>query len=90
MLSGLPVAPLIASRNELVGSLAPRGAGAESFTWLLTALVAGLALGTGVGGALIEADGWQVAVLAGSAIAALGAVLAYLRRGLLRPGTVAA
>ena len=41
MLAGAPVAPLIASRNELVAAVARRGTGTESFTWLLTALVAG-------------------------------------------------
>ena len=50
MLAGVPLAPLIASRNELVGALAPAGASAESFTWLLTALLAGAALGTGAAG----------------------------------------
>ncbi len=85
MLAGLPIAPLIASRNELVGKLASGSASAESFTWLLTALVTGLALGSAAAGTLVESEGWRVAVLAGCAVAALGGALAYARRGTLRP-----
>jgi len=85
MLAGLPIAPLIASRNELVGALAPGGASAESFTWLLTALVTGLALGSAAAGSLAEAEGWRAAVLVGCAVAGLGGALAYAGRGLLRP-----
>ena len=85
MLAGLPIAPLIASRNELVGKLASGSASAESFTWLLTALVTGLALGSAAAGTLVESEGWRVAVLAGCAVAAVGGALAYARRGTLRP-----
>ena len=81
VLAGLPIAPLLASRNQLVGAVAPKGSGAESFTWLLTALVAGSAAGAAVAGALIESQSWHAAVLAGSILAALGAALALARRG---------
>ena len=84
VVAGAPIAPLIASRNLVVGALAPRGAGAESFTWLMTALVGGIAIGTAVGGALIEVDGWQAAVLVGCAVAACGACLAFSFRHSLR------
>jgi MFS family permease len=85
VLAGAPIAPLIASRNLLVGALAPGGTGAESFTWLMTALVAGLAAGNAAGGALIEADGWPAAVLCGIVVAAAGAALAFGWRNWLRP-----
>lgn len=85
ILSGLPIAPLIASRNRLVGSLAPDGTGAESFTWLMTALVSGLAAGNALGGALAQSESWQAAVLLGSLVGALGAALGYGFRGALRP-----
>lgn len=85
MVAGLPIAPLIASRNELVGSLLAGEAGAEAFTWLLTALVTGLALGSAVAGSLAEAEGWRAAVLVGCAVAGLGGALAYAGRAVLRP-----
>ena len=87
MLAGAPVAPLIASRNELVAAVARPGTGTESFTWLLTALVAGLSAGAAVAGAVIEADGWPSAVVVGAAVAAVGAAVAAARR---RPATPAA
>lgn len=85
ILAGVPIAPLIASRNRLVGSLAPEGTGAESFTWLVTALVAGLAAGNAAGGALAQSQGWASAVVFGCAAGALGAALGYAFRGALRP-----
>jgi MFS family permease len=85
VLAGAPIAPLIASRNLVVGALSPVGTGAESFTWLMTALVSGLAAGTAAGGALIEAEGWPAAVLTGVVVAAIGAVIAYGFRRALRP-----
>jgi predicted MFS family arabinose efflux permease len=85
MLAGAPIAPLIASRNELVGAVARRGTGTESFTWLLTALVAGLSAGAAVAGAVIEAQGWPAAVLVGTIVAALGAAFAFAGRDALRP-----
>jgi MFS family permease len=89
ILAGLPIAPLIASRNHLVGELAPRGAGTESFTWLLTALLSGAAAGAAVAGALADAESWRAAVLAGCAVAAVGAVFTVARRGVLRPAAAA-
>ena len=85
MLAGAPIAPLIASRNRLVGAVAPGGTGAESFTWLMTALVAGISAGAAIAGALIESEGWPAAVLLGVAVASLGAGLAFAFRDALRP-----
>ena len=84
VLAGAPIAPLIATRNELTASVAPAGTATESFTWVLTSLIAGLSTGTAVGGAVIEARGWHEAVLLGVAVAAAGALLAVVRRGRLR------
>ena len=51
VLSGLPIAPLIASRNQLVERVTPAGTATEAFTWPLTALVTGVSLGAAVAGA---------------------------------------
>ena len=83
VLAGLPLAPVIASRNQLVGVAAPEGAATESFTWLLTALVAGSAAGAAITGSLAEADNWRVAVLLGCLVAAAGAATAVWRRTVL-------
>jgi predicted MFS family arabinose efflux permease len=84
-LSGVPIAPLIATRNELISKVAPEGTGTEAFTWLMTALIAGLSLGTAMAGAVVESAGWSEAVLVGVAVAAVGGVMACTRRGVLRP-----
>lgn len=83
VLAGAPIAPLIATRNELVAFVAPDGTGTEAFSWLITSLVAGLSLGTAVSGAIVEAAGWPEAVLLGCAVALAGALVAFARRGSL-------
>ena len=72
-LAGAPIAPLVASRNELVERVALRGTVTEAFTWPLTALVAGVSLGAAVAGALTEAHSWSAGVLVATAVAAAGA-----------------
>jgi MFS family permease len=82
---GVLIAPLIASRNELAGVVAPRGSETEAFTWPLTALVGGVSLGAAAAGGLVEASGWRAAILAGTLAAALGAGIALARRATLEP-----
>jgi hypothetical protein len=83
--AGLLIAPLIATRNELAGVVAPPGSATEAFTWPLTALVGGVSLGAAAAGGIIEASDWRVAVLVGAAAAALGALVSLSRRGTLEP-----
>jgi MFS family permease len=77
--AGLFIAPLLASRNELAGVVAPPDAETEAFTWPLTAMVAGVSLGAGVAGALADASGWRAPVLVAVAAAALGTLVAVTR-----------
>ena len=79
-LAGAPIAPLVASRNELVERVALRGTVTEAFTWPLTALVAGVSLGAAVAGALTEAHSWSAGVLVATAVAAAGALVVVARR----------
>lgn len=89
--AGVFIAPLIATRNELAGRVAPRGAETEAFTWPLTALVSGIAVGAASAGVLVDASGWRTAVLAGAAAAAVGAAVSLARRATLRaPATAPA
>jgi hypothetical protein len=83
--AGLMIAPLIATRNELAGLVAPAAARTEAYTWPLTALVAGIALGAAASGALADATSWQTAVLAAAVAAGVGAAVSTGRRATLVP-----
>ncbi|MDQ3758797.1 MAG: MFS transporter [Actinomycetota bacterium] len=83
--AGAPIAPLIATRNQLIANLAPAGTGTEAFSWLMTSLVAGVALGTAVAGTVVEANGWEAAVLVGVAVALAGSAASFVWRGAIRP-----
>ncbi|HEX8122512.1 MAG TPA: MFS transporter [Solirubrobacteraceae bacterium] len=78
--AGATLAPLTAVENELVGVVAPEGTVTEAYAWILTATVGGLALGTALGGAIIEASSWRETLLAGSAAGLAGAAVAVTRR----------
>ncbi len=86
--AGVLIAPLIATRNELAGRVAPAGSRTEAYTWPLTALVAGIALGAATAGALADATSWQAAVLAAVAGAGVGAAVSAGRRGTLASAAV--
>jgi MFS family permease len=82
--AGIFIAPLIATRNELAGVVAPAGSANEAYSWPLTALVAGVALGAASGGILIDAAGWRAAVVLAVCTSAAGAAVALARRRTLR------
>jgi predicted MFS family arabinose efflux permease len=84
LFAGLPIAPLIATRNELAGAVAQRGSETESFTWPLTAMVSGVSLGAAAAGVLADGPGWRAAVLAAVAASALGALVSIRRRETLQ------
>jgi MFS family permease len=84
--AGLCIAPLIATRNELAGRVAPPGSETEAYTWPLTALVGGVAAGAAVAGALADGAGWRVAVLVAACSSALGATISLARRRSLVAG----
>jgi hypothetical protein len=83
VLAGAPIAPLIASRNQLVDRVAPAGTMTEAFTWPLTALVGGVSLGAAAAGIVVEASSWTGAVLMSTAVGALGAAVVSTRRATL-------
>jgi MFS family permease len=80
LLAGLPIAPLIASRNQLVARVTPPGTATEAYTWPLTALVGGVSLGAAVAGAVVESSSWTTAVVVATGVAALGATIVSTRR----------
>jgi len=85
ILAGLPVAPLVASRNQLVMEVAPRGTATEAFTWPLTAMIAGIAAGAAVGGWLADVYDWSAPLVAGALVAAAGAALLSAQQERLTP-----
>ena len=46
--AGAFIAPLLATRNELIGWVAPPGARTEAYTWPVTAFVGGIAIGSAI------------------------------------------
>jgi MFS family permease len=88
--AGLPIAPLIATRNELAGVVALPGSETETFTWPLTALVSGVSVGAAIAGTLADGPGWRSAVAAAVVAAALGALVTLSRRSTLEPAQAAA
>ena len=82
--AGIFIAPLLATRNELVGQVAPAGTETEAYTWPLTAIVAGIAAGQAVAGSIVDGPGWRTAALVAVASAAVGSALALARRGTLQ------
>jgi Major Facilitator Superfamily len=83
-LSGFGLAPAGAVLYMLIDELAPPGSATETSTWLITAVVAGVAAGNAVGGALVSGGhasrGFAAAVLA----AALSWAVAYRGRPALQ------
>jgi len=80
LLPGCCVAPLVATRNELIGGVAPADSRTEAYTWPVTAFVGGIAAGQALAGSLAEGPGWRYAFLVGAAFAAAGALIAVARR----------
>ncbi len=78
--AGMFIAPLLATRNELVGWVAPEGSRTEAYTWPVTAFVGGIAIGSALAGAIVESASWRTAFLVAGAVAAIGTLVAEARR----------
>jgi MFS family permease len=83
--AGMFIAPLLATRNELIGRVAPAGARTEAYTWPVTAFVGGISIGSALAGLLVEGPGWRVAFVTASACAGVGAVVVFVRRSTFVP-----
>jgi predicted MFS family arabinose efflux permease len=79
LLAGMPIAPAFAASYGLVDELAPSGTTTEAFSWLTTAIVTGLALGTAVGGAAVEHLGLTEAIALAAPCVAVAALVAFAR-----------
>jgi MFS family permease len=88
--AGAFIAPLLATRNELVGWVAPEGSRTEAYTWPVTAFVGGIAVGSGLAGVIVESASWRTAFVVAAAAAAVGSLLAFaLRRTIAEPAVSA-
>jgi len=76
--AGIVMAPVLIAQSMLVAKSVRAEHTAEAFTWSASALLAGVGLGLGAGGVLLETYPSKAALAAASASALLAAVLAYL------------
>jgi predicted MFS family arabinose efflux permease len=76
LLSGVTIAPVFSCQYALVGHSVEPGSETEAFTWVASALVAGIAAGSALGGALVSASGDSAPFVLSCAATALAAVLA--------------
>jgi MFS family permease len=77
LIAGLAIAPALSCMNSLVGHVVIRGSEHEAFGWTLSGLVAGVAAGSALAGALIAPVGVHAPfelALAAAGLAALGAL----------------
>jgi hypothetical protein len=84
--AGAAIAPTFVCANGMLDHLAPAGTLTEAFTWTQTGMVVGVAAGSAIAGALVEATspGFAMALLAaGGLIAAL--LVRAAAAGPLRP-----
>jgi hypothetical protein len=86
LFAGLFVAPLATEGSLLVDATAPAGTVTEAFAWLITAVIAGGAVGTAFAGPLVERRGAGPAMLAAAGTLVAAGLVTRLRLGSLRPG----
>jgi MFS family permease len=84
-LSGVTIAPLLSTGNQVVGEIAAEGTVTEAYTWPITALVVGISLGNAAAGAIAGSAGWRESFLIATAAATLGAIVAVAQRHRLVP-----
>jgi MFS family permease len=82
LLAGLTIAPVFSCQYSLIGRAVTPGVETEAFTWAAAALIAGVAAGSALGGAVISAGGVSAPFILACGVSALAAVSAVrLRAG---------
>jgi MFS family permease len=79
LLAGATIAPTVSSIYAMVDNAAPAGTQTEAFSWLLTASLAGSAIGDSLGGVLAQSGGAQSVFALVGAAGALAALIAAVR-----------
>ena len=80
LLAGVTVAPAFSCLYALVGRIVSPGVETEAFTWAASALIVGLAIGSALGGAAIDAAGVSGPFVLSCLAAGLTALLALRTR----------
>jgi MFS family permease len=83
--AGILIAPLLTAVNQLIAQVAPPGMMTEAYAWPTTALVIGLAAGSGVSGVLVQSSGWRASIAAITVGAVVSGIVALTRRRTLIP-----
>jgi predicted MFS family arabinose efflux permease len=81
--AGLPIAPTVAALYTLIDRSARVGTTAEAFAWFGTAVSIGIATGSAVAGVLVDERGVSWAFGLAAALALVGALVGWVRRGTL-------
>jgi MFS family permease len=77
LLAGLTIAPVFSCQYALVGRSVSAGSANEAFTWVSSALIGGVALGSAIAGASVGAAGVSGPFLVACAASTLAASLAF-------------
>ena len=88
VVAGSANALVIVTGNTIVPDVVPAAATTEAYTWLMVVIFAGSAVGTSVGGAVVDGPGGGTALWCAAAAAALTALTALAGRGRLVAGGV--
>jgi predicted MFS family arabinose efflux permease len=89
LVAGAAVAPLLGTAYTLVDRVAPAGGQTEAFAWLTTAIGIGLAGGSALAGALVDAGGPGAGFATAAAAGLIACAITSARRAsLATPGTV--
>ena len=85
VLGGAAIAPSTACVYRLVDEVAPKGTLAEAFTWVSTATIAGIAVGSAIAGPVVEGVGTRAALALPCGAAIVATLIAFARRATLEP-----
>jgi predicted MFS family arabinose efflux permease len=83
-IAGAAIAPMFAVLYGLLAEVADEDSATEAYSWELTGVTAGVAIGSAVAGALATGTGPRAAFVAAAAATALGALAGRARAGTLR------
>lgn len=84
VLAGLAIAPSLSIAFSLLGQVAPPGTVTEAFTWTATGFGGGIAVGSALGGWVVETAGTEWAFLVAAGAVAGAALIAAVGSGTLR------